>query len=210
MTATLSIPNPIETGVLTVSDPSDIALIRAPEVAGLIWQRRPLASFQSWIDALAPSQLPVARVIIRPDTARTFVTEACTSAGTPDGVERARLIDDIAALADIFAGATEASWLRLRLDVVTDNACRLFHLDRVTARLVCTYRGTGTEYGFSDGGEPEVIHMVPTGAAFVMRGTHWPAQPDPGLLHRSPPIEGKGETRLMLALDPVPAPEDAP
>lgn len=43
-----------------------------------------------------------------------------------------------------------------------------------------------------------------------MRGKLWPPGPDPQLLHRSPPIEGTGETRLMLALDPVSGPEATP
>ncbi|HMB12384.1 MAG TPA: DUF1826 domain-containing protein, partial [Roseovarius sp.] len=33
--------------------------------------------------------------------------------------------------------------------------------------------------------------------------------PPSGLLHRSPPIEGSGETRLLLVLDPVDDPEEA-
>jgi len=210
VTAIRAISAEATTGVLSVGDPADMARIRGEGIAALIWQRRPLAVFQHWIDGLAPAQLPRARVILRPDAARAIVQEACDSTGTPPGQERERLIDDIAALADIFAAITGAPWLRLRLDVVTGNACRRFHIDRVTMRLVCTYRGTGTQYGFSDGDGPGDIHTVPTGAAFVMRGTLWPAQPDPGLLHRSPPIEGSGETRLMLALDPIyDAEEDA-
>lgn len=128
----------------------------------------------------------------------------------PAGPERNRLIDDIAALADIFAEIMRARWLRLRLDVVTTNACRRFHIDAVTARLVCTYRGTGTQYGISaDGAEPSRIFTVPTGAPILLRGTLWPERPRSGLLHRSPPIEGSGETRLVLVLDPVDDPEDA-
>jgi len=42
-----------------------------------------------------------------------------------------------------------------------------------------------------------------------MRGTLWPAKPATGLLHRSPPIEGSGETRLLLVLDPIYDPDDA-
>ena len=207
MTLQSAFPQSMPSGVLTVSNPSDVALIRTQGICGLTWKRRPLASFQHWIDALAPTALPRARMIVRPETVRKMVATACNSAETPGGPERERLIDDVAALADIFASVTGASWLRLRLEVVTGNACRRFHIDRVTARLVCTYRGTGTQYGFSDSSEPgqnpQIIHTVPTGAPFVMRGTLWPAQPDPGLVHRSPPIEGTGETRLMLALDPV-------
>jgi hypothetical protein len=49
---------------------------------------------------------------------------------------------------------------------------------------------------------------VPTGAPILLRGTLWPEQPKSGLLHRSPPIEGSGETRLLLVLDPMDGPED--
>jgi hypothetical protein len=113
-------------------------------------------------------------------------------------------VDDIAALAEIFAGLMRARWLRLRLDVVTTNACRRFHIDAVTARLVCTLRGTGTQYGIStDGAEPRRVFTVPTGSPIVLRGTLWPEGPRSGLLHRSPPIEGTGETRALLVLDPV-------
>lgn len=208
MTAIRAISAEPSAGVLTVGDPADMARIHGEGIAALIWQRRPLAEFQHWIDGQDTARLPRARVILRPDAARTFVQEVCDSAGTPPGSQRERLIDDIAALADIFAGVTGAPWLRLRLDVVTGNACRRFHIDRVTARLVCTYRGTGTQYGFSEGDEPRDIHTVPTGTPIVMRGTLWPPRPNSGLLHRSPPIEGTGETRLMLALDPIHDPEE--
>ncbi|MEW7008160.1 DUF1826 domain-containing protein [Lentilitoribacter sp. EG35] len=35
-----------------------------------------------------------------------------------------------------------------------------------------------------------------------------PETPTSGLLHRSPPIDGTGETRLLLVLDPVSDPEN--
>lgn len=114
------------------------------------------------------------------------------------------LVDDIAALADVFADVMHAPYLRLRLDVIKTNACRKFHIDAVTARLVCTYRGTGTQYGIStDGTEPKRIFTVPTVSPILLRGTLWPETPRSGLLHRSPPIEGTGETRLLLVLDPI-------
>ncbi len=207
MTVQCTIPADLTSGVLSIRDPLEFGQIADPGIGGLIWQRNPLASFQDWIDTLDPSKLPRARLILRPDVVRRAVNEACTSAGTPHGPDRDRLIDDIAALADIFAGTLGARWLRLRLDVVTTNACRRFHIDQVTARLVCTYRGMGTQYGISAGGDPDVVHTVPTGSPIVMRGALWPAQPDPGLVHRSPPIEGTGQTRLMLVLDPVDDPK---
>lgn len=196
-------------GVGVADTPDGLSALHRPGSAAAIWRRQPLPKFQSWIDGLDPDVLPRARVILRPDAGRDAASEVCDAAGTPFGRERDRLVDDIAALADIFAGLMQARWLRLRLDVVTTNACRKFHIDAVTARLVCTYRGIGTQYGIStDGGEPRGIFTVPTGAPVVLRGTLWPERPRSGLLHRSPPIEGTGETRLVLVLDPVDDPED--
>lgn len=197
-------------GVGVADTPERLSALHRPGCAAAIWRRQPLPKFQSWINALDTHHLPQARVILRPQAVLETAQSVCNSSGMPAGPERNRLIDDIAALADIFAEIMRARWLRLRLDVVTTNACRRFHIDAVTARLVCTYRGTGTQYGISaDGAEPSRIFTVPTGAPILLRGTLWPERPRSGLLHRSPPIEGSGETRLVLVLDPVDDPEDA-
>ncbi len=210
MTVQSTIDLPAVGGVLRVQQSNGLWEIRSQDVGGVIWQRSPLPSFQAWIDGLDPERLPQVRGVLRPDAVREAALAACESAGTPDGPERRSLIDDIATLADIFSDVTGATYLRLRLDVVDTNACRRFHVDRLTARLICTYRGTATQYGTAREGDPGTIRTVPTGSPFVMRGTLWPARPDPGLVHRSPPIEGSGETRLILVLDPVEDPGEAP
>ncbi len=196
-------------GVGVAETPEGLSAIHNPGCAAAIWRRQAAPSFQSWIDALDPERLPEARMVLRPESVREAAQEVCEAAGTPDCAEREQLIDDVAALADIFSGLMRAPYLRLRFDVVTTNACRRFHIDAVTARLVCTYRGTGTQYAIStDGAAPERVFTVPTGAPIILRGTLWPEHPRSGLLHRSPPIEGTGETRLVLVLDPVVEPEE--
>ena len=196
-------------GVGVADTPEGLSAIHHPGCAAAIWRRHPLPGFQSWIDALEPERLPEARKILRPEEVRDAAFQICDASGTPDCSERTLLIDDAAALADIFAGLMGAPYLRLRFDVETTNACRKFHIDAITARLVCTYRGTGTQYGIStDGAEPRRVFTVPTGAPILLRGKLWPEHPKSGLLHRSPPIEGTGETRLVLVLDPVAEPED--
>ncbi len=202
------VPKGAGSGVLCVNGPEDLGAIRLPGVGGVICQRRVPDTVLHWLKTLPTEVLPAARAIVRTDEIAPTVTLACDEASMPDALERRILIDDVAVLAATFGEMTRARWLRLRLDVVTMNACRRFHIDRVTARLVCTYRGTGTQYGVARDDVPATIHTVPTGSPFVMRGTLWPAQPDPHLLHRSPPIEGTGETRLILALDPVTDPDD--
>jgi len=196
-------------GVGVAETPEGLGTIAKPGCAAAIWRRQPLPEFQSWIDGLDAAELPQARVCLRAVAVRDAVTEICNASGAPTSPQRDRLVDDIAAIADIFAGLMRVRWLRLRLDAVTTNACHGFHIDAVTARLVCTYRGTGTQYGIStDGAQPRRVFTVPTGAPILLRGTLWPERPRSGLLHRSPPIEGTGETRLVLVLDPVFEPEE--
>ena len=183
--------------------------ILSPECAASLWQRRPIPSFQSWVDALDPDQLPNARIMLRPEHVRDAATQICETCGTPQCSERDTLGDDTAARANIFAELMDASYLKQRFDVIDTNACRLFHVDAITARLICTYRGPGTQYGFSsDMVEPSKIFTVATGKPILLRGGLWPEAPRSGLLHRTPPIEGKGLTRLVLVLHPIAGPEN--
>ena len=191
-------------GVAVADTLEGLAAIHRPGCAAAIWRRQPAQSFQDWIDRLDPTQLPGTRTVLQPGAVRDAVVHCCEMAGMPDGPERAFFVDDVAGLAQGFAEIVAAPYLRLRLDVVTTNACRKFHIDAVTSRLICTYRGTGTQYGIStDGAPPKRVFTAPTGAPTVLRGTLWPETPASGLLHRSPPIAGTGETRLLLVLDPL-------
>ena len=196
-------------GVAVADKPEDLKTFLQPGCAAAIWRRQPEPVFQKWIDTLDPSLLPQGRIVLRPNAVPSAVTALCEVAETPDCDERNQLIGDIGALAEIFAGLMKAPYLRLRLQVMTTNACRKFHIDAITARLVCTYRGQGTQYGIStDGQDPARVFSVATGAPILLRGTLWPEKLASGLLHRSPPIEGTGKTRLVLVLDAVDSPED--
>ena len=191
--------------VIRIADtPEGLSVIHQPDCAAAIWHREPAPSFQAWIDGLHPGLLPSARVTLRPGDVREAATQICDACGTPNGPERRMLVEDTAAMAEIFADLMQSRFLKLRFDVINTNACRYFHIDMVTARLICTYRGTGTQYGFPTGdAEPQDIFTVATGAPILLRGRLWPVRPNAGLRHRSPPIEGTGETRLVLVLDPV-------
>lgn len=197
-------------GVEIAQTATGLAAIRRPDCAAAIWQRPP-TRFEHWISGLEPAQLPSARVILPAEAVSDATLQICEASGTPAGPERDLLVADVTALAQAFAEIMQTPWLRLRFGVVTTNACRKFHIDAVTARLVCTYRGRGTQYGVStDSADPVRVLSVPTGSPILLRGTLWPVRPDAGLRHRSPPIEGTGETRSVLVLDPVDAPENEP
>ena len=182
----------------------DMAVIRDPGCAVALCQRQPDRNVLEWLERLDSGSLPKARVILPPDRISEALEQICDISKTPDCEERKRLIDDVTKLAKVFADLMKTAHLRLRFDVVTTNSCKKFHIDRITARLLCTYRGTGTQYGFSvDGAEPDHILTVPTGSPIALRGSLWPETPKSGILHRSPPIEGTGEYRSVLVLDPI-------
>ena len=195
--------------VTSIHCAEDLQAFRDPSCAAAVWERSLSPALKRWLDSLDPANLPRWREIVAVDAVQEVVVDACEEAGTPDGPERRELIADIQSLADAFAGMMQTTHLQVRLEVITSNACRRFHVDAVTGRMVCTYRGTGTQYGVGrEKVDPEDIRTVNQGEPIFLRGTLWPSTPASGLLHRSPPIAGTGETRLVLVLDPIFDPED--
>lgn len=196
-------------GVLIADDPEEWSGFLEPDCAAAVWNRPTLPDIQRWINGLNAAHLPHGRIVLHRATVRDAVMTLWDNAGPSNSAERDWLINDVVSLADRFAEMMKVSYLRLRLETVKTNACRKFHVDAITARLVCTYRGTGTQYGTTSGNaDPVQIETTPTGAPILLRGTLWPPMPATVLKHRSPPIEGTGEVRLVLVLDPVQDPEE--
>ena len=172
--------------------------------AAVIWRRRMQERVQSWLDALPVDQLPSGRIVLPVSQVRSAVTELMNISEMPDCADRQLLLDDICLLAHEFDELFAPTYLRLRFDVVTTNKCPKFHIDHVAARLLCTYRGVGTEYSFLDD-QKRLAEIFPTPncAAIVFRGTKWPTDCANNLVHRSPEINDVNETRLLLVIDLV-------
>ena len=171
---------------------SPVFLMSAP--LEVIWRRRLQEGVQSWLQALSVDQLPTGRVILPPSKLRSAVTELMNMSEMPESAERRLLLDDICMLAHEFTKLCMSHYLRLRFDVITTNKCPKFHIDHVAARLLCTYRGVGTEYSFlDDQKKPTDIFPTPKCAAIVLRGTKWPIDCFNNLVHRSPEIYGENE-----------------
>ena len=194
-------------GVALAAAPTALEAIRDSACAAVVYRREVPRDALDDLAAIPAESLPQARVVLPPDSVASTVVQLCEIAGTPKGPGRDWLETDIPQLADLFAKIMDTKYLRLRLDPINTNACRKFHIDAITARLVCTYRGQATQYGTAEiGSEPEKVFQVSTGSPILLRGTRWPVTPAADLLHRSPPIEGTGETRLVLVLDPADSP----
>ena len=190
--------------VAFVDEKEGLARLFDGDIAGVIWRRRMQEGIQSWLDTLPVDQLFTGRIILPVLNVRSAVTELMNISKMPDCAERQLFLDDICLLAHEFDELFAPAYLRLRFDVVTTNKCPKFHIDHVAARLLCTYRGVGTEYGFLDDQKrPAEIFNTPNCAAIVLRGAKWPTDCANNLVHRSPEINDENETRLLLVIDTV-------
>ncbi|WP_333835270.1 DUF1826 domain-containing protein [Rubrimonas sp.] len=197
---------PLAFGVVEGSDPAILATIGEPGVSAAIWRRPREPAFATWIDALPPERLPRLRTLTTPDRVERVIHAACDSAGTPPGPHCDRLASDAAALAQILSRVASQALIEVRLEPVDTDKCRRFHIDRVRCRMLCTYRGASTQYGAAQPGvgrEPDDIRQLLAADAALFRGALWPGVEFPGVMHRSPPLVGRGETRLLLVIDPM-------
>jgi hypothetical protein len=119
------------------------------------------------------------------------------------------VIDDCARQAVRFVDVSGSAEIAIKLERICDDACRRLHHDYVAHRLVCTYRGPGTEWlpphhEAALGDARDVVPQawlvpVPRFAAALFAGRLLPgAKP---ILHRSPPIAGTGQVRLVLTIN---------
>ncbi len=180
-------------------DSADILqAILAPDCALAIWDRALPAALVADLAALDPDSVDDIDAIVHADSATIAVAVLLGGAGY-DQATALMLATEIGLSAEHLARLAPVERLRIRLEIVTTDACRRFHADRVTLRLLVTLHGPGTQWiGTAD---PDAIEQVPTGAVAVFKGRL--LVEDPAILHRSPPIAGTGRHRLMLAIDPV-------
>lgn len=188
--------------------------IARPGVELAVWRRGAHPTWLAWLDRLPPHALPSCRMELAARSAAGALHGICDASGTPSGPQREAFVADVAALVALFAQTVQADAVRLRLDVVTDNACRRWHRDCVPLRLICTYRGPGTQWVPSSQADnvlaqpDEEVPNAPalrTGDVALFKGCGWHGQGhDGGVVHRSPRMAGTGMVRLVLVLDPPP------
>ncbi|WP_142848071.1 DUF1826 domain-containing protein [Telmatospirillum sp. J64-1] len=191
-----------------------LAAIRDEGVTLALYQRQPdpaILSFLRKAGAFAGQ-----RGIIPAQDGSAAIHRLLDATGLPDETERKLLAADLEQLVGTFCGLTGASAARLRVDHITNDACRFFHFDYVALRMLCTYDGAGTQWlpeealdrsGLGKGDNRLVCrdrraiqHLRPWWVG-VMKGAHWPGNDAP-LVHRSPPLT-PGQSRVFVAIDPA-------
>ena len=175
---------------------------------GLIWDRQIPVNIQDWLNKIDPKLIPSFRHIFHKNEVSKSINKIFENSLSKD-TQINWLIQDITRLSKLFSSLMNVDYIRLRMEVVSTNSCRKFHIDAVKSRLICTYRGLGTQYGMSmDGIDPKHFKTTPTSSPILLKGTLWIEDNPKMILHRSPPIEGTGETRFVFVIDPIFDPEN--
>ena len=191
--------------------PEVLASIVARGTDLAIWQRSPadpIAKLAPWLDALAPEHLPDGRFIAPIGDVARRLAILCDLVELRDGPERTALIDDITCLAGRFAAVARIERVDVKLEAIDHDSCWRFHRDHVGFRLNATYRGPGTEWVSAADALRALrsqhryrgpVSALPRFAAGLFKGVKLAGKR--AVVHRSPPIAGRGLTRLFLCLN---------
>lgn len=195
----------------------DLVAIFAPAVQ---FCRHPRQLPAALVDELAPSTSAasaVARPTQRSPLPRLRLVLDGPAARVPGLALRERLpahpalAADIAWLVKLYRDLLGCPALGLRLEVLERAMCPGWHVDHTGIRLLCSYRGPGTEW-LDDRGidrrrlRTDSAGRPASGAAHsgdlcLLKGSAWQGNQGQGVIHRSPtPTPGSGP-RILLALD---------
>ncbi len=185
--------------------------VESGHAALAIWHEALPSDLQIFIEPLRHGVACSERVRVPENRSELPLTDFLQPFGYQDAQHRP-LADFIANLLHIACDVIASRPLWLRLDRITDDGCRRFHVDYVQVRLLCTLIGPGTEWlpesavdrtHLQDGSHSHVLdreatRRVPAGAVALLRGERHPL--GGGVVHRSPPLNGAAP-RLLLAIE---------
>ncbi len=194
------VPLPRHSAIACAPCEAVLAQIHRPAVQLALWQRPRPASL-AWLDAVDLAAIADIDCWIDAPFRADAVADQLHAAGFPAQPATAALAADIVRQMRGFATITQSPRLRLRLDVVETDACRRFHMDYVSVRLLLPLVGPGTQWIMADAPRDAPVQQLQPGHVGLFKGRL--AVAEPAVLHRSPPIAGTGQRRLLLVLDPL-------
>jgi len=141
----------------------------------------------------------------------------------PNGAGLDAFLADLDCLSDLYFDLIGCPQVGLRTEVLNTAMCPKFHVDKTGVRMLCTYQGQGTQWlddeyadrtklGMASGNlddslsgliqNPQAVHVVPTFAIALLKGSLWQGNHMRGIIHRSPAVLGN-QHRVMLAIDAI-------
>lgn len=186
----------------------DLTAIADPCINLAVWRRPMSPALVKDARRLLAQARGMVRVNASPDAMAAHLGAAIASAGWSPVPA---LVDDVGALVQAATRLMNADSVEVRLEVVTTDACRKFHADHVSVRLITTYAGPGSQWLCNDDAaalaagipiERLVIRELLAGEVALFKGR---LSTDRPIVHRSPPIAGTGQRRLVLVINPAEA-----
>lgn len=195
--------------------PEILRQIHDPDVNLCLWQRQPQTAIARELSLLQASDLPDVRCRTSLATFDDDVSALLQKQGL-DPLAFKNWRNDLRWLAEIYFSASEGREVVMRLVTTDGDDCRRYHVDRTNLRLLCTYRGPGTEWLTNaqvdrkaqvNGAPNERIIRFGVPSQFeafwvgILKGDAYPGNAGQGLVHRSPSITDSGQTRVLFCLD---------
>jgi hypothetical protein len=193
-----------------VTELADLAEIFDPDPQVCVWQRDTIPDVSAYLSELDHTGRLQAMETLKADE-RPRLARLPAGPGQVSG--RDALIDDIAFLKEILCELLGCPAVGLRIARLTHAMCPGWHIDRVGLRLICTYRGPGTQWLDNqavDRDRANLARMTDSecaqagpGDVVLLKGTLWQENRDLGAIHRSPEIGAGACPRTLVTLDPL-------
>jgi hypothetical protein len=186
--------------------PAGLSAIADPAINLAVWQRRLAPAVAAAAGQLLERVGGDVRLAAPATDVARALADALAAAGWPTVPA---LVADVADLAILAAPLMQSHAVDLRLEVITSDACRKFHADYVPLRLITSYAGPGSQWLSNDdaaalaGGvaaEQLEVRQLLVGEVALFKGRLLTDSP---IIHRSPPIAGTGQRRLVLVINPA-------
>lgn len=214
---------PYAPGVVLTSDADGLAHIAGEDTTLAVWCRSADAAVQREL----PDDTSVLSTPLRCKLAVAALTEGAGAMLAESLRAQGLAMDayphwlaDMTGLAERFArlvseglGVTQVT---LRLEALTEVACPRFHVDQTRLRLLCTYRGHGTEWlppalvdrhalaaGMPNDqiADPSQVRALEPFWIGLFKGERFPGNAGRGQVHRSPAVADGEPPRLLFCLD---------
>jgi hypothetical protein len=190
--------------------------IHLPESSLAVWDRPLLPDIGLELENIGADAFPDIRTRVHAGKAHSELVALIAAQAYDAESAFPYWLADMAALSEIFLSLAGGRPVTARVETLARTGCPRFHVDHSHLRLVCTYRGEGTEWlddaqldrAAQAGGAPneEIIRFgkpsrMPTFAVGLMKGSRYPGCADAGLVHRSPAVDPGDPARVLFCLD---------
>jgi hypothetical protein len=213
----VSLPDERAPHTAVCSSAGDLVQIFRPGVQIAWLDRAPVPAIAGYLEAVA-SRLASGR------SRMVHADDDLPDLELPDHPGREALLAEIDWLTRLFTDLLGCPAVGLRMEVLDRPMCPRFHVDRTGIRLVCTWRGPGTEWlhdGWADrsrlgpgacgladedsglmlpGAE---VGSIPMFAIGLLKGSLWQGNEGRGVIHRSPQVAPCDVPRVMMSLDAI-------